>query len=529
MVKIGEQYDVLGKRDELASWVPAPRDHIYMFNTPDVFNECFLNQDYRIIVNFRDPRDLVCNQYHWVFQHPMIGKTDDEIHEFREKVKLDGINEFVLRRDISNLFTSAKKLNNRIVSDKQDLTVISYSQLCSDFDNMVIKLASFFDLEVDQIPWDKLEAERTEKLDSNPNWIGKMWSGADVFPGRHKLELTPDTIEKLNKKYYFTLKFLEQIEAEEFKFQLHVQPRPVNPDQVVVGKDNVLFLRNDSNNTIAQITGSMEISDSLLTSIALKHLSREVYGKLVGNFVYCHGIIPSKEVAVRAFLPESLAFESHGKRPISKYMTSNAVKIWQPFYDASLFDSPQGDEYFPKGDSHWNHKGALLYMYSFLSKVAPEKAKMLDEFELREFSSSQTGDLGQKIDLEPDEIKIIAPQTRNAFQVFENDIPNEGKVRYFRNRNPDVRGKLICLHDSFTMWLLDWLAELYSEVLFVHTTIFDYAFIDEFEPTAVFCLQAERFLIREPSNGESLLDFIKKQEDEKGAKIRFDQSIFRSQ
>ena len=74
-VKISEIYVNSGRIAELAEWRPEPFDHIYMYNTPYIPNNWFRDPNIRIVTNFRDPRDMACNQYYWALQHPMPNKS----------------------------------------------------------------------------------------------------------------------------------------------------------------------------------------------------------------------------------------------------------------------------------------------------------------------------------------------------------------------------------------------------------------------------------------------------------------------
>jgi hypothetical protein len=105
--KISEQYSNAGRANELTEWRPEPFDHIYMYNTPHIANVSLRDPSIRIVTNFRDPRDMACNQYHWALQHPILNKTEQEIAEYRARVRATSIDQFVLNADNNVIISSA--------------------------------------------------------------------------------------------------------------------------------------------------------------------------------------------------------------------------------------------------------------------------------------------------------------------------------------------------------------------------------------------------------------------------------------
>lgn len=518
-VKISEEFERMGRGHELAQWQPDESGSLYLYNTPHIVNAHIANPETKIILNFRDPRDLACNQYHWVFQHP-TNKSAEETEEYRRVVRAAGIDQFVLRAENAPLFRSIRTLLPRLQAEDPNILVLSYSQLCLDFDNLLKKVVKFLGANPETVDWNALELERTDKLNSNPQWIGQIWTGTDINPGRYKRELTPETIRTLDARYAQELKILRSIELPQFRHYLATGAEEEEMSRVLVGKDSVLFLTRDANDTVGQISGRKKLSHREIVKMALAHLDRRIYGKTLGDFDYGHAVIPSKEVALRDFLPDSVGFEQEGPRPVRQYLEAGG-SMWTPFYKPELL--AKGDKcstYFPLTDSHWNHAGALRYARAFLESVDPGLALALDAIEKRTFAAAQQGDLGIKLEMKKDEVEIIAPLKSQAALYFENKISNEGSVRWFKN--PRKTGKrAFIMHDSFVLWLLGFLPEIFEEVIFLHGTIFDFDFVREFQPDVVLCLQAERFLVRVPETGGDMFDFISRQEREKGASTRF--------
>lgn len=521
--KVAENHFVQGRGEALPDWRPEPLGHVYLYNTPHVVNSALADPAIRLIVNFRDPRDLSCNQYHWTFQHPMAGLSAEDMERRRAEIRAAGIDGYVLSIDNNVHLRSFRALEHRLDKDRENVLLLSYAQLCLGFDEMIDRLRIFLGLEWNEIPWSRIDPERVENLGGNAQWIGQVWSGGDTAPGRFRRELQPETIQRLNMRYHDSLELLRRLEHPQFRDLLNAQPpAPTGPAPglgVIAGKGGQLFLTADGNDNIRQITGLYPMGDLTLFDIALAHRTRQMFGASVGSFDYVHAVVPNKEVVLKHLLPDSLAFEGAGPRPMAQYLASPAARLWSPFYDVSaLSEGP--DAAFPASDTHWSHAGALRYLRAMIARCLPRLLPRLDAVALRRFPSRQSGDLGRKLGLSAEPIEIVVPQAPQAQLVFENGIANEGSVQWYDNAAVGADRALI-LHDSFASWLKPLIPELFGETLFIHGTVFDRGFVRDFAPSVVLCLQIERFFIRVPESNGSIFDFVAREEAEKGARAAF--------
>lgn len=520
-IKITEDLENSGKGSEIPNWAPDPAGHLFMYNTPHFVNSHFASPEVKLITNFRDPRDLACNQFYWAQQHPILNRTEEEIAAIRRSVAERGIDDFVAKIDNNSLFNSLRALAPRLSSRDPKILYLSYSQLCLDFDNLIQKLIAFLEVPASSVPYALLEKERTVNLDKNPHWIGQVWTGTDILPGRYRRELSKATISIIDRKYQESLKFVRSFELPSLRPLLATEAERPEMERVFVGHDNELFLKNDANDTLAQITGRLQLSLSDLTRIAMAHQNRQLFGATIARFDYCHALIPSKEVAHRKLLPESVAFEQYGLRPIQQYLAQGLGRVWEPFYEPKTLEPLNDKKFYPATDSHWNHQGAFRYLGALLSNKLPKLAARMEEIPLRHFAGRQQGDLGQKLEIPPETIEIVAPQRGQARLIFENGINNEGCIRWYRNPGVADGSCAFVMHDSFTLWLLGILPELFSEVVFSHGTVFDYEFVRRLRPDAVLCIQVERFFSRVPETGGDLLQYVAKEEAEKKAVRKF--------
>lgn len=172
----------------------------------------------RFIVNFRDPRDRICNEFMWNLIHP---KTKDEPQEQIEaraaEMLAEGMDKWVMSRfagpltesDYYNLFMR----NVRKIPDGSR-SILTYARLCIDFDSFVEKGCGALGVALTPALKEALEVERTEKLDQNNAWIGNRWKGSDVMPGRYKRELSAETIAFLSEKYAPVLRMMARLDAD---------------------------------------------------------------------------------------------------------------------------------------------------------------------------------------------------------------------------------------------------------------------------------------------------------------------------
>jgi len=520
MRKVAEEYVGSGRTAELPNWVPEPSGHLYMYNTPHIANKNLGNPDLRLIVNFRDPRDLSCNQFHWAMQHPILGRSEQEIAEYRARVQEQGLDKFALSVDNNVQFNAFKAIESRLRTESPDVLLLSYNQLCLDFDNMLARIAAFFGVEIDGATQALLEKERTDNLGKNPAWIGQIWSGSDTMPGRHRAELAAPTILALDDKYRDNLALLRSLEIPRFRRFFATARERGEMEMVLFGKDDQLFLTNDANDVIGQTEGRKPLGKRALFQLAMVHRARRLYGQVVGEFRYEHFIVPNKEVVLRNYLPPEVRFEGEGARPITEYMNSAAVALWKPYYEPGVLQSTDSTQYFPRTDTHWNYNAAFRYLREFFRERLSAYLPALEAMALRRFTSRQQGDLGIKLGMPPEEVEIIAPSQPTAKLAFTNGVANEGCVRWYRNPEAPVRDTVLVLHDSFGLWLTGILPEIFRQTIFVHGTLFDVEFIDKLRPAVVLCEQVERFLPRIPVNDQSLEAYVDANEVEKNAEQR---------
>ncbi|UPY38261.1 sulfotransferase domain-containing protein [Sediminicoccus sp. KRV36] len=192
---------------------PPEHDALILHNTPQYFNHNMNFANYRFILNARDPRDLICNQFHWQFSHPNHHETAEEKQRRHELAAKEGIDAFALRYDNRQMLKGFFEAARRIAPPDRIFT--GYAMYCLHFDEVIARISEF--LGVAPSDWGRkqrqaIARENAGGATANPNWVGHPLSGADTAPGRHKVELQPETIRVLNKRYAWFLDFLRRMD-----------------------------------------------------------------------------------------------------------------------------------------------------------------------------------------------------------------------------------------------------------------------------------------------------------------------------
>ncbi|WP_169337485.1 sulfotransferase domain-containing protein [Psychromonas hadalis] len=188
-------------------------DHFLQFNDPALFNPNVDKSKFRFILNIRDPRDKICNGYHWALIHPTSGKETEEETLNRRQLMIDkGIDSWVLSQLGTTYFDNLFQAFD--ISTSADIEVLSYARLCLDFDSFINKFCDFMEIKVTDELLALLSNERVDNLAENDQWIGNKWQGSDVYPGRYKSELRRETIELINQKLSPVLHKMAEIDPD---------------------------------------------------------------------------------------------------------------------------------------------------------------------------------------------------------------------------------------------------------------------------------------------------------------------------
>ncbi|WP_210489399.1 tetratricopeptide repeat protein [Microvirga antarctica] len=267
----------------------------------------------------------------------------------------------------------------------------------------------------------------------------------------------------------------------------------------LLGTDGWIFLDQDSNRVIDQITGRYALDAAGLDDWVTLIEGRDAYAASIGAR-HLMFVAPNKELVYSENLPSHIEIATD--RPVQQIMTAldpeRARQIIYPL-DAIREGKGQGIVY-PRTDTHWSGLGAYIGYQALcdgLSDCGIEPLR-LDPSRLSFATVDFVGDLGVK--LEPQvsaptlSARIAAPSGRLA---FDNRIPNRGRIRVFVNRDATLP-RCVMFGDSFGGNLLPYLKESFSTLVYVYGKTFDRELIEAYRPDVVLAQFVERFLVEPP-------------------------------
>lgn len=270
--------------------------------------------------------------------------------------------------------------------------------------------------------------------------------------------------------------------------------------KAIQGKDDWLFLDNDSNRVIQQITGDLIFSDRRLQQWQFVLETRYLWLREKG-IPYFFLIAPNKECVYPEYLPEGVHLSSaRCINQLSQHLQAHSFfKIIYPLPE--LAAAKAGMLVYRKQDTHWNAFGAFTAYQSLTLEIAKLRQIFILQPEvLRFFECQKAGDLGTKLGIRQETtIDVEFLQGKIATCVFNNQVRNQGNLMIFEH--PDrTLPKAVFFRDSFASDLLPFLAESFSKLVVAWQPNLDYILIQQEQPDLVISQQIERYLTSIPND-----------------------------
>ena len=290
------------------------------------------------------------------------------------------------------------------------------------------------------------------------------------------------------------------------------KPSPVADNKFIRGKEDWLFIDNDSNQVNAQISGKKALSLKKLRQWHLLLEMRNAWLKTKG-VSYFFLVAPSKGCIYPEFLPPSVSI-SHERciNQIRQYLLERSSPIMPIYPIEELKLAKQKEAVYSMRDSHWNRYGAFVAYQALASQIAAKhKIRVLEEsdvvFERYQISYS---DLGAKIGI-PEDSSISARVIKKFSKaVFHNKVRTRGKILIFENKKYKYLPTAVIFRDSFSNMMLGFLSESFSRLVAVWQPNIDYSIVLDENPDIVMSQQAERFIPRIPNDlkGDSNAEIV---------------------
>lgn len=157
-------------------------------------------------------------------------------------------------------------------------------------------------------------------------------------------------------------------------------------DKVLKGKEGFLFLCNDSNDVIGQITGKRPLTSEGLAAWKNALEQRQEHARKHG-YIYRFVIAPNKHCVYSQYLPEGIQLSDN--RPAVPLVNAIGDPV---IYPLELFKSIGERLCYYKTDTHWNGYGALTFMNSLAAEIGSRPLSWKDGEKIK-----SNGDLGSRL------------------------------------------------------------------------------------------------------------------------------------
>lgn len=262
---------------------------------------------------------------------------------------------------------------------------------------------------------------------------------------------------------------------------------------ILYGKQRWLFLKSDSNRVQEQIAGTFPLPEDFQFRWAELFEQRAEMARQMG-YRYCYSVAPNKECVYAEQLPDNITVSED--RPIRHVLAAAKGRVLHRYHLEPLRRMALlGEDSFVRGDTHWNHDGALIAFNETM------RALDLPELPVSDFVSEQR-------DIEADlsiKMGVLCPTTvltiRNPrFRLVDNNqVNNIGQRRIYENEDKSLPS-CVFFRDSFTSHQLDMFASQFSRIVFLWQPNIDYGIVKAESPDVVINQQAERFLVSCPDD-----------------------------
>ncbi|MCF5663150.1 hypothetical protein, partial [Pseudomonas syringae] len=238
-----------------------------------------------------------------------------------------------------------------------------------------------------------------------------------------------------------------------------------DPQKVLIGKHQWLFLDNDSNDSVDQFTGHLEfpVSDQ---EKWITYLSDVQSISTINKFEWLMVLAPSKEYVFQDYYPHELS-EHNTPGQFMKLFNGHQKII----YPLDLLIQDRELSYW-KGDTHWTDYGAYLIFKDILSRF---NLPVLN-FDLHchiEFSIKYSiGDLSEKLPGHPKQPKVQLSERNckpSEVVIYDNHIPNNGRIIISENTQPLCSDSILIFGSSSAYNFVKFFQMYFRRVVLVHS------------------------------------------------------------
>lgn len=317
--------------------------------------------------------------------------------------------------------------------------------------------------------------------------------------------IQPESIEKVNDKVIVEISFnLNNVKSCGLISYKTLDRLPLfsfdkrSIVNVLYGKNNFLFLDNDTNKSVSQYKGELLISQAELDNWS-SYFDRLKQFNTHAIFL----IAPSKEKVLPQFYP----VQKGAVTPVDQLLSVISAKGINFTYPVSLLKNIP-DSYV-ETETHWSYIGAMAVVQHVLEKLNIN-TKNVDFNNLFKFKKVKyTGDLGSKCNpIRHSNFAMLDSKEQFNFN-FHNYIEcKQGSLYKVVNDRSVFDKSIIVYGDSFSQYFIKLLSVLFRKSIFCRTNASIITSIVDYEkPDYLISEIAERFILKAPSFYNNIHDF----------------------
>lgn len=250
------------------------------------------------------------------------------------------------------------------------------------------------------------------------------------------------------------------------EFKLSITKSSVLPSKVIVGKNDFLFLGNNSGQIIDETLGIELFSAQELNKIKKNITDWEIWMKKKGIAFYL-AVAPNKH----SIYPEHLPFKTDSTR-LTK-IKQLKLEIPQVIdLSRNLKKNKQGNKLYYHYNTHWTPRGAYFayeYLMDFVRKDFPDLSPVLYDNFVIDSTENCANDLVRLLDVNKCEYQYIL---RSEIKV------EKLKIKHSKNRRPNYKLKylfkesnnnlkVLVIRDSFSSELVRYFNRTFENTVFI--------------------------------------------------------------
>lgn len=318
--------------------------------------------------------------------------------------------------------------------------------------------------------------------------------------------LTVSSKKPTHSKYGFTTKIhfeghlefgIRQDNCEYWVQEISIITRP----KVISGRNNWLFLDNDTNRSVDQFQGNLLLSSEVISNWVKYHdWVSDTASHIKAEWQLL--VVPAKE----EIFPEYYPFKRGELTPIDQFLQEfKSIKNVSCPINA-LLDTRELSYY--RTDTHWSDYGAYVAAIEILKnfKLDNHIIYLKNTFHTK----LSEGDLGSRLTPPHRSVSLFADHAPSSItKIFDSCISNIGRIWIFENLESSSSKKVIIFGDSFSVNLVNQLSCVFRRVVYAHTVAsIDQTILDHEQPDFLLLQTNQRFLLKHPETDFSIWNTI---------------------